>query len=157
MEKRIKTDYQTEADKLIKTIDISIEALMKITPKGFEQKDIDQFVKVYSEIKDSLVHPNPKFKNLKSLKYKEQDVFTYFQEASGPTVEEFWRLIKESQLDYKRVNPIGKILKRKKIKNEFELEIVIDTMIPLHQEGLINDEESENLKLMIGEYEKKKK
>jgi hypothetical protein len=92
---------------------------------------------------------------MSSLKYKEEDVFIYFQEASGETVNEFWKRIKESGLPYKRENKMEKILKRKKIRNDIEYNYVIDTIVPLQQEGVLSKEDVSLLEQMMAQYEQK--
>ncbi len=62
------------------------------------------------------------------------DVFTYFQEANGDTVEYFWRRLKEENLDSKRVTKLELILKRARIKNQEEYDFVTDTIVPFEQD-----------------------
>jgi len=149
--------YIEQSTNLIKAIDIAIEVFKRTPPTGFNEQHINIVLESHHGFKRSLTHPNPKFSNLGSLKYKIQDVFTYFQEASGETVNEFWKKIKEAGLPYERENRMEKLLKRGKIRNQIEYDYVIDTIVPFKQEGLINDTEFELLSKLIGEYEMKKR
>jgi hypothetical protein len=145
--------YIEQSDHLIKAIEIAIDVLKKIPPKGFEEHDTRSFVGFYAGCKESLVNPDPKYSNLASLKYDIEAVFTYFNEASGETVNEFWKRIKESGLPYERENKLEKILLKKKIRNQQDYDYVIDNMVPFKQEGIINEREFELLNQLVGEFE----
>ncbi|PQJ12975.1 hypothetical protein CJD36_004320 [Flavipsychrobacter stenotrophus] len=149
----MKDTYDIHAEELSKAIDIAIDAFQKYRPDGFDDKQLTHVINVYRKFKgDALA---PKFRNLKSLKYNIVDVFTYFQEASGKTVDYFWQQIKEQELNYKRDNKILKILKRGKINNRTEYDFVTDVIVPYQQEGVITDDEDGALKEMIGKFELK--
>ncbi|WP_218918533.1 hypothetical protein [Flectobacillus major] len=92
-----------------------------------------------------------------SLKYSIDEVFTYFQEGNGQTVEKFWEKIKEAGLPYKRENKLVKILKRKRIKDDIEYDFVIDVIVPYQEEGLISADEVALLNQWIGDFEEKNK
>ena len=149
--------YEIEAQKLAKAIDIAIEAFNKYIPENFEQKHLDHIINCYLEWKKEILNPEPKYRNLTSLKYKINDVFTLFQEDKGETVEYFWKRINESELDYKRVNKFGKIIKRGKIKGRIEYEYIIDMIVVAKQTKMINENEykmlNEMLNEMINKYE----
>ncbi|MDR1730049.1 MAG: hypothetical protein LBR52_05240 [Prevotellaceae bacterium] len=147
--------YNEAAKNLIKAIDIAIDVVRQYPPKGYESNHIAQFISTYLDIKKSIVNPDPQYMKMSSLKYKEEDVFIYFQEASGETVNEFWKRIKESGLPYKRENKMAKILKRKKIRNDIEYDYVIDTIVPLQQEGVLSKEDVSLLEQMMAQYEQK--
>ena len=149
--------YNYAARNLIKAIDIAIEVIKANPPKGLNQQHVKIVLESYNGFKESLVNPNPKFSDLGSLKYKVQDLFTYFQEASGETVNEFWKKIKEAGLPYERENRIEKLLKRGKIRNQMDFDYVIDTIVPLQQEGVLSNDDVEQLNKMITHYENRKK
>jgi hypothetical protein len=153
----MKRDYETEALKLAKAIDVAIDAFGKYPPKDYTQVHLEHFVNVYLDIKDSVLHPDPKYKTIASLKHKIQDIFTYFQEGSGATVEYFWKELAKENLDYVRENKLQKILDRGKIRGRIEYEYVIDMLVVAQQEGLILNEEVDRLNYMIGQFEKRKK
>lgn len=149
--------YEEQAENLLKAIDIAMETVVNFPPNGFNERHIQLFLETYNRVKNQIIEADPKYMNLGSLKYKIQVVFTYFNEGSGTTVNEFWKSIKESALPYERVNKLEKILSKKKIKNQQEYDYVIDTMVPFKQEGIINESAFELLNRLIGEYEVKKK
>jgi hypothetical protein len=152
----MKKDYKQESENLIKAIDIAINCFNEEWPEGFNQQHVNQFISVYQDTKESCL-TLPRFRNLRNLKEAENDIFIYFQEGKGKTVELFWKRLKEERLPYKRKNPLTAILKRKRIKNEFEYDYVTDIVVALQQEGTITDEQGVELKMMLGEFEKKVK
>lgn len=149
--------YLEQAANLVKAIDIAIDVIRTTPPKGFDQKQIQTVLQSYDGFKKQVVEAEPKFKTLASLKYDIENVFTYFQEASGDTVNEFWRRIKEAGLPYERVNKMDRLLKRKKIKNQIEYDYVVDTIVPLQQAGILSNEDVKRLHEMIKSYESNSK
>lgn len=147
--------YEEEAKKLAKAIDIAIEAIRKYCPSEFDKSHQEHFISCYSDWKTEYLNPEPQFKTLGSLKYSIQDVFTYFQEGTGLTVEYFWKRIKEERLDYKRENKLEKILSRGKIKGRIEYEYVTDMIVAAEQVGMTTRAETEKLSKMLGEFESK--
>ena len=140
---------------LSKAAQIAIESLKKF-PQKKESNDFNNHIlKCYIKFEFDISNPEPKYRNLRSLKYLEDDVFILFQEGSGELVEEFWRRIKEENLPFKRENKMAKILKQKKINNNIEYDFVNDVMIPYLQEGLITEEELVLLKAYLGKFEEK--
>lgn len=156
--------YAEPANNLAKAADIAIAVIQKFPPKGWneyyvttDKNQITHFIELYQEWKENILNPEPKFKNLKSLKYEYDNIFTEFQEGNGDYVEEFWKEIKAQNLPYKRENKLAKILKRKKINNIHEYDFIIDVIVPYQQEGLINEEEVVLLNKWLGEFENRKK
>lgn len=149
--------YNLAVKNLLRVIDIAIEVVKKYPPRGFEKKHLSLFIDNYNDIRNMLNKPNPKFMKMSSLKYKIEDVFIYFQEASGETVNEFWKRINKEGLPYKRVNKMQKLLKRGKIKNDIEFDYIIDTIVPLEQEGIINTNDVIKLNEMIFDFENRRK
>lgn len=156
--------YKIASVNLAKAADIAITVFREFPPKGWnehhlskDKNQIDHFIELYSEFKENALNPGPKFANMQSLKYKIEEVFTYFQEGHGQCVEEFWREIKAQNLPYKRENKMMKILKRKKINNIQEFDFVIDVIVPYEQEGLINKDEVILLNNLLAEFETRKK
>lgn len=123
--------YKEASENLGKAIDIAINVTKENPPKGWDEKTILHVVNLSLEIKKNAIDPKPQFRNLKSLKYDVEMVFTKFQEGHGRYVKEFWKEIKLQKLPYKRENKMVKILKRKKINNIHEYDFVIDVIVPL--------------------------
>jgi hypothetical protein len=90
-----------------------------------------------------------------SLKISETDVFTFFQESSGETVNFFWKKIHELNLEYKRTNKLEKIFKRGKIRGITEYDYVKDIIVAAEQEGLTTPEQTSQLSRMLAEFEEK--
>jgi hypothetical protein len=155
--KDMKANYDIEANKLSKAIDIAIDAYSKFPPKDFTQANIDHVVNLHHEWKDSVLNPEPQFRKIASLKYQIENVFTFFQEATGEAVEYFWRQLSNENLGYVRVDRLRKIIDRGKIKRRIEYEFVTDQIVVAEQCGRITREESNKLSNMLGEYERSNK
>ncbi|MGH1384737.1 hypothetical protein [Kordia sp.] len=149
--------YTEEVEKLSKAIDISIEAYKKHPPNGWTQEHIEMVTSHLEEDKVRRLEATKKFRTMASLKYDIEAVFTYFQEASGTTVEYFWTKIKEAELDYTRENKLEKILNRGKIKDAIEYNYVTDMLMVAEQTGLTTTTQTEQLNKMLDDYESKKK
>lgn len=148
----------TEASQnLSKAAEIAIESLKKYPPEYWETGELKHVVNCYMEFEFNISNPEPKYQNLRSLKYQEENVFIMFQETSGKYVEEFWRRIKEENLPFKRENKMAKILKRKKINNDIEYDFVTDVIVPYQQEGMITEEEVILLNTYLGNFENRKR
>lgn len=152
-----KRDYQTEALRISKAIDIAIEAFQKYPLKGMNEHQMEHHIKCYSEWKDWALNPKPEYRSLASLKYIIQDVFIFFNEASGPAVEYFWNKIQEEQLGYERTDHLAKIFGRGKIRGRIEYEFAVDIIVAYEQEGKLSRQQALDLGRMIGEYENKNK
>jgi len=149
-----KKTYEEEVNNLLQAINIAIIVIQENGASDNRSIPLNNFhAQLIEEIKNS----GPQFRNLKSLSYKIDDLFTFFQEGSGIIVDKFWEKIKESNLPYKRVNRIAKILKRGKIKNDIEYQFIIDVMQPYLTEGVFTEEEYAQVNGMIDAFENRKK
>ncbi len=158
--------YIEARDNLIKAIDLANEALLKY-PNGKEKQEfvydgisytvLEWTIKWLNEVKKRRLNEEKKYETLQSLKYSIEDVFTYFQEAAGPDVDEFWRLIKEANLPYERENKLEKIMTRGRIRNDIEYDYVIDTIVPFQQEGILSNDDVKKLNEMIEKFESKRR
>lgn len=145
--------YEAEAIKLAKAIDFALEAFRVESPSAWDLSQVEHVILCYKEWKDSCLNPAAQFKKLSSLQYLENDVFTYFNESTGPTVEYFWNKIKEDKLDFQRENKLDKIIRRGKIRGRIEYDYVKDLIGVAGSSGLISNSEIIKLNLMIGEFE----
>lgn len=152
-----KSTYQEEVNKLAAAIDIAIAAFKVECPPDFEKSHQEHTISCYVNWKESCLNPEPQFRNLASLKYSINDVFTYFQDGTGKTVEYFWKKINEAKLDYERENKLEKVLNRGKIRGRIEYEYVTDMIVVAEQVGMTSKEETKKLSDMLGEYESRKK
>lgn len=149
--------YESESQKLAKTIDIAVDVFTHVCPKNFTKENQDHFIKTYLGWKESCLNPESKYQNLSSLKYDIDNVFTYFQESSGPTVEYFWNRLAEEGLVYTRENKIKKILDRGKIRGRVEFAYVVDMFVVAQQNGMITKDEVLRLRDILKNYELKNK
>jgi hypothetical protein len=148
-----KFNYTEQAATLAEVIDIAINSVRKFPPSGFNETHVNHFVNTYLEFKKSVVHPEPKYANIQSLAYTRNDVFTYFQEGSGDTVNYFWKQLNERQLPFRRENKLTKILERKKIKNRIEYDFVKDVCVAYVQKEIITLTEANQLEQMMTAFE----
>lgn len=116
---------------------------------------MDHIISCYLEWKEQVLYPDLRLKKTASLTYQIENVFTYFQEASGITVEYFWKHISLAGLDYVRDNKPEKILTRGKIRGRIEYEYVSHMIIVAEQPGLITPGQSQKLRSLMGEFELK--
>jgi len=152
----MRRNYENEVNELCKAIDLAVEAFEQACPSNFTLDHQKHFITTYKDWKDRVLNAQPEFRNLASLKYSHQDVFTYFQESTGPTVECFWKRLNEEGLNFKRENKLKKVLDRGKIRGRIEFDYVIDILVPAEQTGMINEKEAALLSAMIGEFESRK-
>ncbi len=98
----MRKDYDTEALKLVKVVDTAIESFQKFPPSDLTNENVNQVISVYSEWRHSILNPEPAFKKIASLNHYVQQVFTYFNEGNGETVEYFWKQLKAECPDMRR-------------------------------------------------------
>jgi hypothetical protein len=149
--------YIIAINNLNKIIDLAIEAIRKYPPYNMNNDEITHFVNVYSEYKREPSENERKFQNLQSVKQSEDDILVFFNEGHGTCVNEFWNLIASNKIPFKRKNKLKNVLSRKKIKNSFEYDYVIDSMGFFIQEEIISKLELEILNKAISDFELKNK
>tara|TARA_B110000211_G_C14077615_1_gene552934 strand:- start:1689 stop:2123 length:435 start_codon:yes stop_codon:yes gene_type:complete len=137
-----KLKYEESAENLAKATDNAINFFTILSSKSDDPEGAKKWIVAYEKFKNTLINAEPKFRNLRSLKYQVNDDFTFFQEGSGEDVNEFWRQIKNANLPYERVNRLAKILSRGKIINDIECDNVIDTMPALSESKIISNTEA---------------
>jgi len=149
-----KIDYNSQAKLLVNVINIAIECVNKNPPEGFEKEHIQQFVNTYLNYKNKAINPRPEFSNSKSLKQIMDDVLVYFQEGTGKAVQVFWKEINAKQLNVKRVNKFEKIIKRGKIKNRSEYDVVIDLYNSYIETNMLSKKDINEINGLISSFEK---
>lgn len=150
-----KIKYDLEAESLSRIIDIAIDSIRQNPSGQFEQHHIELFIDVYQDYKNKVENPAPEFHNLTSLKYVRNDILTYFQEGSGDAVEAFWKEIKNKKIRVVRVNRFEKIIKRGKIKNQIEYDIIIDLYNSYIENNMLSVMEIDKINDLISDFEKK--
>lgn len=151
-----KIDYNSQSELIINIIDIAIDCFTKNPPKEFEENHIKQFVNTYIDYRNKAINPEPQFRNLKSLKYIKNDVLIYFQEGTGKAVDIFWKEINEKQFGLVRVNRFEKVLKRGKINNQIEYDMIIDLYNSYIETNMLSSTEINKLNDLISNFEKSK-
>lgn len=125
-----------------KAIDIAISSFQNYPPKGFDKSHIKHIINTYLDSKNKALNPEPQFEKVSSLKYIAEEVFTYFQESTGETVNVFWEQIKQENLPYQR-------------KNKIEYDFITDVIVPYEQEGLLSKDDVKTLTQLLKEFEQK--
>lgn len=113
------------------------------------------FLKFSDNVRSALSDPDPKFQNLKSLAYVENDYFAYWNEATGEHVEKFWKEMSTRSFPFGRKDILQAVLKRKKIKDEHEYHYLVDSIVVLQQEGRITHDEAALLSRYMDDFENK--
>ncbi|MFK7980416.1 MAG: hypothetical protein AB8G86_10570 [Saprospiraceae bacterium] len=153
MKKRRKK-YKEKADEIVKLIELAEEVILDSKELTKELKD--QMIDFGNELKNLALNPKPQFRKVASLKYLENDFLIYWNETKGVDVENFWKKISTNKLTFKRKDILQKILKRKRIKDIHEYNVIVDKLVIAQQLEQINKEEFKLLSRLIGEFEEKR-
>lgn len=138
---------------MAKAIDIAEKVILE--SKLLDEKTKTHFINWGREAKHDALHPEPRFKNISSLKYIENDFLVYWNESNGKDVEKFWKEVFRKKIGFQRKDIIGLILKRKKIKDVHEYDNLIDTIVVAEQIGQIDKAQVKELNRYIGEFEER--
>jgi hypothetical protein len=119
-------NYDSEAKKLAPIFDVIIDAMEKYPPDGWTPQNLAHMINFNRGMKEDILNPDPQFRTAASLKITKKNILNMFQEDSGKHVVYFWEEIERMGLsgEVVRVNPMDKILKKGKITNAGELELV---------------------------------
>ncbi len=139
--------------RLTKLIELS-EAIVKDSQLITEQERSDYLGDYQTnrvEAKQSLENKDSRF-----MKQLEKEVLTPWNETYDEDSQRFWKLVKQSGLELEREDHLEKILKRGRIANFTEYNVVQDSIVIWQQEGQVTSEQAAELHKMLGEYEQKK-
>jgi len=148
---KTKLTYQERAEKLEKAIDIAQNIVSQSLEMEISLKKA--MLSFGNTTKNDALNPEPKFRKIASIKYLENDFLTYWNEAKGNDIENFWKEIYNKEIDFERKDTIKLVLKRNKIKNRNEYNTIIDTIVVAEQIGRITTEQKETLSKLIGQFE----
>jgi hypothetical protein len=145
--------YDERARDLLKAMDIADDVRAAIPDASLTAAQQRLDAEFLNQLRESIRNPEPPFRNRASLRYLEEEFFTYWNEAIGRDVEEFWRRIAESGLPFERKDHVRAILAARKIANRIQYEAVQDGVVLWEQEGRITAEQAAALKGYVGAYE----
>ena len=147
--------YKDRIQRLLRTLDISKEILSSndMIPKD-ERNAHFTFIEQTREL---LLNPEPQYENSKSLEFVENAILTYWNEASGPHIENFWATLEKESISFIRRDVIREVLNRKKIKNIHEFDQIIDSFVIAQQTGRMSNTEAEKMNFYIQEFESRQK
>jgi hypothetical protein len=138
--------YRLRAEAFVKAVDIAAQVLAG-TPEP------DAMIAFGQQLKDLAQQPP---QTLSGLRHLEAAFITYWNEASGPHVDRFWQLIADNDLPYARADVLGEVLRRGRIRNMAEYDVVVDSIVVAQQVGTITEEQAAKLNDMIGQYEQRR-
>src|SRR5687767_10754154 len=89
------------------------------------------------------------------MKQLQKEVLTPWNETDDADARKFWQLVAKYQLPLKQKDQLAAILKRGRIVNPAEYDLVQDSLIIWQQEKRINPAQAADLNRMIEQYEQK--
>lgn len=129
--------YLARANALAAAVDIAAIA----RPTGAEAFE--------KAIKLMALHPELGFERLESLAFLENDFFTYWNEATEPEVDDFWKLVAQHGLPFGRRDPVRDIIRRGRIRSGVEYEAATDGI----DDERLSAGEREQLEAILAAYE----
>jgi hypothetical protein len=135
--RRLSKKYLARANALAAAADIAAA----VSPTGAEVFE--------TATKLMALHPELGFESLESLAFLESDFFTYWNEGTEPHVDEFWKLVAQHGLPYKRRDPLRDIIRRGRIRSGVEYEVATDGI----DDERLREREREQLEAMLAAYE----
>ena len=81
--------FTEAAQNLSKAADVAIESIKKYPPKYWEDGELNHVVNWYNERLFFINNPEPKFQNMRSLKYLQEDVLLYFKSVVAKMSKSF--------------------------------------------------------------------
>jgi hypothetical protein len=125
----------------------AIEIGARVLAGHSEDRDMIEFGEELTE----LMEQPPQ--TLAGLRHLETAFFTYWNESAGPHVDRFWAQVAAEGLPFERKDVLGDVLRRGRINNAGEHEVVVDHLVVAEQEGRITADEAARLSTYIGDYE----
>jgi hypothetical protein len=135
--RRLSKKYLARANALAAAVDIAAA----VYPTGAEAFDISA--------KHMALHPEIGFESLESLAFLETAFFTYWNEGTEPHVDEFWKLVAQHGLPFRRRDPVRDIIRRGRILSDVEYEVASDGI----DDERLSDSEKEQLGAILEAYE----
>ncbi|GAB3183229.1 hypothetical protein FHX75_111716 [Micromonospora palomenae] len=137
--------YVERAGQLTRAIDIGARVLA-------DRPQDRNIVDFGEELKELMKRPP---QTVAGLRYLESAFLTYWNEATGRHVDQFWELVAAESLPFTRRNVLADVLARGRINNAAEHEAVVDSLVGAEQEGTIAAEQAVRLSDMVGRYERR--
>jgi len=149
--KKKRVSYKEKASQLQKVIELAEQVITN--SNVLTNKEKEAAIIWGKSIIEMANNPKPQFRKLASLKFLENDFLTYWNEAKGVDIELFWKKVYFNKLNFKRKDVIATVLKRKKIKDIHEYNVIVDTLLIAEQLGQIDNNEAKELSQMIEKFE----
>ena len=143
--------HAERAAQLRKAIAISADVIRNSKSFGSTQKET--MLSGLESIRQ-LSSAAPSTKTGKSLAYIEQAVVQPWNEVANEDAEKFWQAATAAGLEYERRDVLRDVLSRKRIKDQPEFEVIVDTVDASEDSGKITGEEAAALRKMIVAFER---
>ena len=145
-------DLQEKYNLVLSLIELS-EGVVKESvtiPPGLRKTYLKDYQLNRQEATESLQN-----KDKVMLKQLQHEILTPWNETNDADSKKFWKRVEEHGLGLQQENHLEKILKRGRIANFAEYEIVNDSIVIWQQEGQIDARQAAKLDEMLGKFEKK--
>ena len=146
--------YEARAEQLVQAIGISAEVVR--ASKRISAKEKKLALEDLEETRLAVLHPAAAFRNLSSLRYQEQEILEPWDEESSEDADLFWQRSAAAGLAYTRRDTLREVLKRGRIANAAEYELVADLADMARETGKVTEAEAEKLSELIGAYESRR-
>jgi len=94
--------------------------------------------------------------NANFLRQLQKEVLTPWHETDDADARKFWSLVAERKLPLEQKDQLGAILKRGRVTNPAEYELIQDSLVVWQQEKRITADQAADLNQMIEQYEQKR-
>lgn len=93
--------------------------------------------------------------NANFLRQLQKEVLTPWYETDDADARKFWNLVDEQKLPLEQKDQLAAILKRGRIANPGEYDLIQDSLVVWQQEGRVSASQAASLNRMIEQYEHK--
>jgi hypothetical protein len=145
-------DYATRAAQLASAIAISENLIRDSKSFSPEQKQI--MLTGLESMRRMMADAKPASKTVRSLAFIEQAVVQPWNETSNEDAEKFWQASASAGLDYVRRDVLRDVLSQKRIRDQPEYEVVVDTVDANEDSGKITAAEAAALRRMINAFKR---
>jgi hypothetical protein len=128
----------------------SVVSVSTIIPNGQKKMFLADYKRNTEEAKEFAEQNKASF-----LKQLVNEVLTPWQETDDADSKQFWHLVRQRGLPIEQKDYLAKILKRGRITNPTEYELVQDSIVIWQHDRRITAEQANNLNQMIADYEQK--
>jgi hypothetical protein len=145
--------YKERVVALLAAIDVGTEIQSRSWDPEYTAEQRAEIVGQLAQLRAMVANPEQPFRNLKSLRYLEDAFFTYWNEANGLHVEEFWARLGTLGSPFVRQDHLRDVLAAGRITNRHQYDAVQDNLVLWEQLRRISSEEARVLSTLLGRFE----